>query len=270
MKVKDIASAQNPLLQKIRRLNDSSERKQLGLFLIEGPKLIEEALSKDVEIVDLVASKSFFESGVDRTALKAVDTLTVVHDRVFKGLCTTASSCGILATAKPKHYTLEQVLKKKAGIFVFGECIQDPGNLGTMIRTALAFDAQGMILTSGSVDHLSPKVVRASMGAIFSLPIAAEQELDYCLPKLKASDLRLVALDAKARQTFDSEAHAVQTVYLFGNEGQGLSPKTLKKADRVVSIPINPLAESLNVAVAMGIVLYHSQPGSKGETLHSR
>src|SRR5262249_51541290 len=152
-----------------------------------------------------------------------IDTLTIVQDHVFKTLCTTDSSCGILATAKPPSNSLKNLLSKKGGAILLGERIQDPGNLGTIIRTALAFDAAGLILTAGSVDYLSPKVVRSSMGAVFSLPIVVEQELATCLSQLKERKIRLVALDAKASRTFEIEKRGAQAAYLFGNEGQGLS-----------------------------------------------
>jgi RNA methyltransferase, TrmH family len=258
MKVKDIASPKNSLLQKIRRLDNSSDRRELGLFLVEGRKLIGEALSKNVELVDVIVSKSFFDQEIDRLALD-IDTVTIVQDKIFNTLCTTDSPCGILATAKAHKNTLSEVLKRENGIVVFGECIQDPGNLGTIIRTALAFEASGLILSRGSVDHLSPKVVRASMGAVFSLPILVEQEIENCLKQLKAHDSLIIALDAKASQTFDFVRREGRVVYLFGNEGQGLSAPALSLADCVVSIPINEASESLNVAVAMGIVLYHSK-----------
>lgn len=257
MNVKDIASPKNPLLQKIRRLENSSDRKELGLFLIEGPKLIGEALSKGVEIVDMIASKSFFDRGFARAKLGEIDTLTIVQDHVFNTLCTTDSSCGILATAKTLSDSLKNLLTKKAGAILIGERIQDPGNLGTIIRTALAFDAAGLILTTGSVDYLSPKVVRSSMGAVFSLPVVADEELAPCLSQLKDRKIHLIALDAKASRTFEIENQEGQTAYLFGNEGQGLSSQALELADEVVSIPISPASESLNVAVAVGLVLYH-------------
>ena len=265
MKVKDIASPTNPLFKKVRRLDDSGDRKELGLFLIEGPKLISEALRKNVEIVDLIASKSFFDRDFIGAELGEIDTIAVVEDKVFKTLCTTNTSCGILATAKVRHDSLEEVLRERSGVFIIGERIQDPGNLGTIIRTALAFDAAGLILSTGSVDYLSPKVVRASMGAAFSLPIVAEQDLAKCLSRMKEQGIRLVALDAKASQVFDFKMQEGQIAYLFGNEGQGLSPSALGKVDSIVSIPISPESESLNVAVAMGIVLYHSKHGPKSE-----
>jgi TrmH family RNA methyltransferase len=259
MEVKEITSTSNPLLRKIRELDDSGKRKKLGLFLVEGLKMIREAQEKEVELADIVASKSFFNSNIDTAALGAVDTLTVVPDRIFNSLCTTASSCGILATATMAKHSLDELLRSKSGPLVFGECIQDPGNLGTMIRTALAFEAQGLILSKGSVDYLSPKVVRASMGAVFSLPIVDEQDVEDCLGRLKATNTRVVALDAKATQTMDSENWPGRVVYIFGNEGHGLSSQVLEHADQIASIPISPKSESLNVAVAMGIVLYQAR-----------
>jgi TrmH family RNA methyltransferase len=213
----------------------------------------------------LIASKSYFEQIVDATVYKQVETVTVVEDRVFKTLCTTTSSCGILATAKILPSSLDQLLKKTSGAIVFGECIQDPGNLGTIIRTALAFGAAGLVLSTGSVDFLSPKVVRGSMGAVFSLPIVADQNIAECLSLFRAQGRRIIALDAEARTSFDSSMEDMSAnVYLFGNEGQGLSQEALRLTDQVVSIPINPLSESLNVAVAVGIVLYHANKKGAG------
>lgn len=265
MKVKEISSRNNALLQTIRRLDDVSDRQELGLFLIEGTKLIGEAFNKKVDLVDIVVSQSFFKEGLARSGLPALESVSVVEDKVFNSLCTTASSCGILASARIQTHSLEELLKKKTGTLVFGECIQDPGNLGTMIRTALAFEAAGLILSRDSVDHLSPKVVRASMGAVFRLPIVADVDAEASLGRLKASNAQIVALDAKADRTFDRHKLNGRIVYLFGNEGHGLSQTSLKLADYTVSIPINPESESLNVAVAMGIVLYQTRGSLKAE-----
>jgi TrmH family RNA methyltransferase len=258
MKVKTITSSTNPLLKKIRSLDTSGGRKDLGLFLVEGVKMIKEALVKNFELVDIVTSKSFFTNLGQSDVLTEMADFTVVEDKIFKSLCTTESSCGILATAKKKSLGLKEILQLQARVLVIGECIQDPGNLGTMIRTALAFSAGGMILSKGSVDYFSPKVVRASMGAIFSLPIAADVDLNRCMDDLRSQGFRIFALDANADRSLFSEKFSSPTAFLFGNEGHGLSAKLLEKVDDALSIPINSESESLNVAVAMGIVLCHA------------
>lgn len=231
------------------------------LFLIEGRKLVEEAYSKDLKLVHVLASQSFLQSlsSEKARALAGIEELNVVEDRHFAQLCTTASACGIIALALKPTFHLEEILiTPRNQPLVIAEQIQDPGNLGAMIRTALAFGAKGLILSKGTVDHFSPKVVRASMGAIFTLPIFFDQNIEACLDKLKAEGVEVIALDAKSERPFWLEQSTLPAAYVFGNEGNGLSATVLRKADKILSIPISAQTESLNVAVAMGIVLCHS------------
>lgn len=255
MKIKDVKSVNNPLVRKIRSLDEGALRKKLGLFLLEGPKMVIEALERNFNLVDVVASRSFFEKGGAHEALKNLSGLAVLEDKIFNSLCTTASSCGILATAQRCKYRLEDLLPKTDSLIVYGDCIQDPGNLGTIIRTAVAFGASGLILSQGAVDPFSPKVVRASMGAVLNLPIVNEQDNQPTLNWLKDNKVTIVSLDASAKDSFTDALVSGRVAYVFGNEGHGLSWTVLSMTDKLVSIPISHKSESLNVAVAMGIVL---------------
>ena len=268
MEVKVITSARNSLLRKMQELKEWAGRKEQGLFLVEGLKLIGEAQAKGVVLSSVIVSKAFFNDSPDNNKLQqhvlaAAKDIVVVEDKLFDTLCTTDTSCGIVASAAWKKWSLQDLLGRNCNVLVFGECIQDPGNLGTIIRTALAFNIDGLILGKGSVDYLSPKVVRASMGAVFSLPIVANQDVNGSLSRLKTKKFHLVALDAKATTRFDRQHFPHPTVYLFGNEGHGLSPKVMQMADNIVSIPIGKQSESLNVAVAMGIILCHADAKCK-------
>ncbi len=264
MKVTEITSPDNQRLKIIRSLTEASGRKidaeNEGLFLLEGAKLIQEALDKNVELIDVVLSQTYYANGFDKQALvNELETITVVPDRIFKELYTTDTSCGIVATAMQTHYRFEELLSdainSKTKLLLLGDNIQDPGNVGTIIRTAYAFQAAGLILSKGSVDCYNPKVVRSSMGAIFSLPIVTRLDVKEAIHKLKANDFRIIALDNKAKKPFWEEISEHPKAYILGNEGHGISSDILSLIDSTVSIPINPECESLNVAVTAGIIL---------------
>lgn len=262
--IKHIHSPANPIVKRARALAKGFCAELAGFFLIEGIKLVEEAQAKNIEIADIIVSQSFFDESITKhnQSLGKLDqskTLNVIDDKTFNQLCTTATSCGIIALGTKQEYQLDELLLNRAKQpLIIAERIQDPGNLGTMIRTAAALGAKGLILSKGTVDHFSPKVVRASMGSIFNLPIAYDQDMGSCLIKLKTAGVKIVALDAKAEQAFWLENISPPAAYAFGNEGNGLSPLVLSQADTIVNIPISPQTESLNVAVAMGIVLCHT------------
>ena len=226
---------------------------------MEGHKLVQEALNKKIELVDVIVSQTYFETGLNNTELvNDLDAIAVVQDRIFADLYTTDTSCGIIATAKQKHYDLVEILPG-ARLLLLADNIQDPGNLGTIVRNAHAFQASGLILSKGSADCYSPKVVRASMGAIFSLPIIVRADLRSVIDQLKANKFQITALDSKAKTPFWQEAVLEPQAYILGNEGHGISPDIKDLIDRSISIPINPDCESLNVAVAAGIILVWSQ-----------
>lgn len=223
---------------------------------MEGAKLIEEALKNNIQLGDIVISQSYYQDGFERANLAGqLESVLVVSDSLFKGLYTTDTSCGIIATALPHNHSLEDILNSGKTVLL-ADNIQDPGNLGTIIRTAFAFEAGGIILSKGTVDCYSPKVVRSSMGAIFSLPIVNQADLTTTISQLKEKQFKVLALDAGAKRTiWGNMSTSSPIAYILGNEGHGISQEILNAADDTVSIPINPNCESLNVAIAAGIIL---------------
>jgi TrmH family RNA methyltransferase len=150
------------------------------------------------------------------------------------------------------------LLEVQAALILFCIEVQDPGNLGTIIRTADAAGATGVILSRGTVDLFNSKVVRASMGSIFHLPIVRIKELVETLDKLKKNQLRIVAADHRASQDYHQADLSGPAAILVGNEGAGLPNEVLRLADETVKIPMPGQAESLNVGVASGIILYEA------------
>ena len=264
MKVTEIVSSANQRLKVIRGLSESGRKKDSpddeNLFLLEGVKSIQEALNKKIELIDVISSQAFYEGGFNNKELAdKLEEIVIVPDHVFKGLHTTDTSCGIIATAKQRHFHLDEIISatllSKTKLLLIGDDIQDPGNLGTIIRTAYAFQAGGLVLSQGCADFYSPKVVRSSMGAILSLPIVGKVDLKIAIDILKANNFHIIALDSNAHKPFWQEISDKPKAYILGNEGHGISPTILSSIDSTVSIPINPDCDSLNVAVAAGIIL---------------
>jgi len=264
MKVTEIVSTDNQKLKLIRSLIHPGKRKdslaEHNLILLEGQKVIEEALHKRVKLHEVIISQSYYQDGFDQTELaKNLEAAIVVKDSLFKGLYTTDTTCGIIATAVPKYYSLD-VIVETAKTIILADNIQDPGNLGTIIRTAFAFEAGGLVLSKGCVDPYSPKVIRSSMGSIFSLPLVKKANLISVISEIKEKNFCVIALASQASQTIWQNLPADKPVaYILGNEGHGISEDVLSAADRSISIPINPNSESLNVAIAAGIILAFSK-----------
>jgi RNA methyltransferase, TrmH family len=257
MKIKEISSSTNAVLKRVRALDDRTERKESGLFLIEGRTLIEEAIRKQVELDNVVTTRSFMEEEIDQELTANLPTINIVSGAVFKTLYTTNTSCGIVATAVQPKTDFEKCFAPAHPFIVVGDQIQDPGNLGTIIRTCLAFGVDALVLSKGSVDCFSPKAVRSSMGAIFALPIVQEIDMDYCLDEFAKHNVIPLALDPTGSRSY-WELDANESIALiFGNEGNGLSQSVLARARNPLKIPIDPNCESLNVAVSVGIVLAH-------------
>jgi TrmH family RNA methyltransferase len=256
LKITPITSPANPLLKKIRGLHQRSGREKSGLFLIEGAKLVNEALKKGLAVKEVVVSESFLKAGLGASHTSDISALFVVDDKQFQSLVTTEGPCGILAVAQTPVHDLEKVFGHKSPLVVIAHGIQDPGNLGTMIRTALAARATGMILTKGTVDPHNPKVVRSAAGALFSLPLVCNLDVEQVISSVKAHGLSMVACEPAAAVPFWQVDLTVPLALLFGNEGQGFPGSILKMADKTVCIPMHEETESLNVAISAAIVLF--------------
>ena len=255
MQIKEIASSANPLLKDVRSLHDRSGRKKSGLFLLEGPKLLEEALKNGIEIVDVIVSRRFWQEGLPGMPQFDLEELVVVEDNVFAQLATTETPQGILATAVISKQELADVLTQDDALLLVADTVQDPGNLGTIARAGLAFGATALILTKGTVDPFSPKVVRSAMGALFALPVVSDITFDQLADELKQHEIPLFALDQNADQSLWTAEFPARLALIFGNEGNGMKDEDMDKADRVISIPISERSESLNVAMAASITL---------------
>jgi TrmH family RNA methyltransferase len=256
--VNTISSPDNALLKRIRGLRERKIREKTGMFLIEGTKAIIEAFDKHLRVRDLVVSESFWKQDAALIAGKDVEVVTVVDDKMIKELSTQTTPAGIIATADMPRFGVDDLFKGAVPLVVIVHAIQDPGNLGTIFRTALAASASGVILTQGTVDCFNPKVVRAASGALFAMPTVWDLSLADAATAVRERGLRVVGCEPTAQMSlFDADLSGPIAIVL-GNEGQGFTAADLEVVDEQVSIPMNPASESLNVAICGAIVLFNA------------
>ncbi|WP_339177568.1 RNA methyltransferase [Oceanobacillus sp. FSL W7-1293] len=241
-----ITSVKNEKIKSLKKLHQRKYRKQMNAFLVEGEHLIEEALASDWEVKELIVSE-------EASVLESAHHLPVigVTKQVFKELSFTASPQGMMAVVEIKK---EEAVNGE--VVVLLDAVQDPGNAGTIIRTADAAGADGIILGSGCVDLYNDKVIRATQGSIFHLPII-HADLEEKLLRLKEADYRVWATALEKAENYKDLPIPQKTALIFGNEGAGVKESLLEKADERVTIPILGKAESLNVSIAAGVLLYY-------------
>jgi TrmH family RNA methyltransferase len=243
-----ITSTKNDTIKQWMKLHKKKYREQMGQFLLEGDHLVEEALGSDWDIEQLIVR----EDRQEEAWLKDYPT-TVVTDQVFKALADTRSPQGVIAVVNIRTYQTDELKK-----LLILDNVQDPGNVGTMIRTADAFNYDGVILGKGTVDLFNDKVIRATQGSLFHLPVV-KADLQTLLPDLQARGVRLIASTLEDAVPLEEVTVPDSCAVIVGNEGSGVALDIQELSDLKVKIPINGRAESLNVGVAAGILLYYFQ-----------
>lgn len=274
-----ISSKDNKRIKYIRSLLEKGGiRKKNHSFVVEGIKLVDEALEYG-NVLDIIVSESLYEEIVSgdlaRNGLlsdngkhiikqvKQGTSLTVVSDAVFKSVSETITPQGILAEVEmPKHRLLEEkfleIAYEKTGKIklLILEDTADPGNLGTIMRTAEAAGVTGVIMGKGTVDIFNPKVVRSTMGSIFRLPFAYVDDLKAVILGLKRDGISFYATHLKGKESYRDISYSDKAGILIGNEARGLSDEIANLADTYVIIPMQGKVESLNAAVAAALMLY--------------
>jgi RNA methyltransferase, TrmH family len=243
-----LTSERNPLLKEIRRAVARGSLTEDGYAVAEGFHLLDEALASGREIGAVIVAESAFEKR-DFTRMRAV----AVRDSVFNTLASTETTQGVIALVRPPEWTIDQLLRGTPLVVIL-DGIQDPGNAGAIVRAAEAFGATGAAFLKGTVSPFNPKTLRASAGSIFRLPVvaAADERLffDQCSLNLYA------ALPRAAKSIADADFSGPSAI-VIGGEGRGVSTKIAERATGV-KIPTSGV-ESLNAAVAAGVLLYEAR-----------
>lgn len=264
--MKDVAyiqSRQNAQIKDLRRLLTSRGRRQQGKYLIEGHHLVKEALIYDQVIETMLMTQEYYDNHFE-SLNQATDasTLILISESVAKELSETPAPQGVFAVIQIPRIALER-WKAVHGKYLLLDGIQDPGNLGTLIRTASAADFDGVFLGTGTVDPYNAKVIRASQGAIWQIDLLPG-DLSEAISHLQAIGVPVYASDlSKDSKDYRSLFVKGSVGIVLGNEGQGIRQEILTLATSTVHIPMPGQAESLNVGVAGGILMFHFINSSK-------
>jgi TrmH family RNA methyltransferase len=229
---------------------------------LEGPQAVSEALTYRPELlVELFVTPTALDRYPDiaRGAKAAELEVEFVTEQVLDAMADTVTPQGIIAVCRQFPTSLKDILGGEPRLIAILEEVRDPGNAGTIIRAADSAGADAVILTGRSVDLYNPKVVRATTGSLFHVPVAVMPELDAVLDRVRAAGLQVLAADIKGEDLLSARASlAAPTAWLFGNEARGLSDEQLALADRSITVPIYGKAESMNLATAASVCLYET------------
>lgn len=231
------------------------ERRIRNVYLIEGLRMFEEAPGAQMETV--YVSESFLAEETSAKLPPGFD-YVVLSDAVFRHISDTQSPQGILCVMRRPHYEAADLQRGDAAHLLLLENIQDPGNLGTMFRTAEGAGVTGIIMNRGCVDIFAPKTVRSTMGSIFRVPFLISENLAETIGRLKENGVAVYAAHLDGEQFYDAFDYRGKTAFLIGNEGNGLSKETAALADAFLRIPMAGKLESLNAAMAAGILMYEA------------
>lgn len=247
--MKFIQSLQNPQVKQWKKLQTKKERDRSGTFLVEGFHLVEEALKQKEQVIEIIVSEKI---GLPPRLDVGSASVTLVTEEISDSLSETEAPQGIYAVCRQ---TEPKEDLQNARTFLLIDAVQDPGNLGTMIRTADAAGMDAVIIGRGSVDIYNSKVLRSAQGSHFHLPLV-RGDLNEWISKLKEKDIPVYGTALQGASVYTEISPQGPFALVVGNEGNGVDPSLLSQTTSNLYIPIYGQSESLNVAVATGILLY--------------
>jgi len=262
-RLRRVEGRHNPLVKEVRQAFAHAERTPEGDCAIEGLRIVEEAIRSGLrfrailfrESANTLAERLLPQIGAH------VETL-LLPDRVFDGAVPSESPQGVAALVRLREFSIADVLERlQVGPIIVAIGLQDPGNLGTLLRSAEAFGSAGVVLGEGTVSPINSKVIRASAGSIFRLPIVVEKKsgaLDELATKLRKENVRLIATSSHKGTPIDQANLADACAVFIGGEGAGLPRNVMAQVDELIAIPHTPQVESLNAGVAGSVVLYEA------------
>ncbi|MDD4189088.1 MAG: RNA methyltransferase [Eubacteriales bacterium] len=255
-----IESSENKLIKLVKSLSQKKYREKEGLFFTEGLRFVQDALDSSWEVSSVFVSETFKEKFIKTRKISLTNKnpeLYCLPDKLFNEISDTNSPQGILAVIKMREYDPESVIFGP-NLFLLLDGLQDPGNMGTIIRSADAAGFNAIIMTEGCVDIYNPKVVRSTAGSLFHIPCITASDVSKMLDLLRLNEIKIYCASASAKKyCYQFDLHE-NVVFAIGNEANGLSAKVTENADDSISIPILGRAESLNASVAAGILLYEA------------
>ncbi len=232
----------------------AKDRREAGVFIVEGIKMYKEAPSDWVKEI-YITQKVLDELG------EPEHTYYLVEDSVFEKISDTQTPQGVLTVLSRPEYDVEKIIcgeSEKAQLILILENIQDPGNLGTILRVGEAAGVTGIIMTKGTVDIFNPKVVRSTMGSIYRMPFAYTDNISETVSALKKAGVTTYAAHLQGSEVYTEYDYSLPTAFLIGNEGNGLTDVATQLADERLLIPMEGSVESLNAGIATAVLIYEA------------
>ncbi len=243
-----ITSAKNPLIKAMKELSAARGRESANMFLVEGEVMIREALKCGLKLHDIIATEKRIDIALEISA----DAIQVT-EAVLQAACDTKTPQGMCATFDmPSPLSVHDLPDRIVAL----DGVQDPGNVGTIWRTADAAGFEALLIGAGSADPMSPKVQRSAMGSGFRVPISRTADLASSLSLLKEKGYSIICSDLNGKDFYSRPDPGKKMVLVIGNEARGISDATRSEATMLVKLPMRGGAESLNAAVAAGIMMY--------------
>jgi len=259
-----LENPRSPRVRAVAKLAKRSARQETGRYLLEGPQAVREALRFAPDAVEeLFATPSAMERHTDLRdgARDAGIEVEFATEAVIESMADTVTPQGVVAVARQTPTSVRDIFAAAPRLIAICEEVRDPGNLGTIIRAADAAGADGVVLTGRTVDPYNPKVVRATTGSLFHVPLAVGGELESVVQRAHDAGLQVLAADVGGDDLLVARTEGVlagPTAWVFGNEARGLDEASVALADRALRLPIFGRAESLNLATAASVCLYES------------
>ena len=251
-----ITSTSNQKIKDLVQLQKKAKaRNKEGVFIAEGSRMVLETPKERIK--QLYISETYFEKGGQELDENGFE-FEILSDNVFSYVSDTKTPQGILAIVKRKDYSLEDILDAVNPHLIVLDNLQDPGNLGTIFRTAEAAGVTGIVLSKDCVDIYNPKVIRSTMGAIYRMPFVYVEDLLEALKLMNKKNITTYAAHLKGKNSYDMEDYKSSCAFLIGNEGNGLSEAVSNAADTWIRIPMEGEAESLNAAVAAAVLMFEA------------
>ncbi|MBQ8807672.1 MAG: RNA methyltransferase [Clostridia bacterium] len=246
-----ITSRENKIFKTAKLIKSAKGRSEKGLFLIEGLRSVRDAAQKKARFFCIITKE---ETKLDFTCDCPVYAFA---PKLFCEISETVTPQGVIALCYMEKKELKDIINENKNCAIMCECLQDPGNIGTVVRTAHAANCGGVVLTNGSCDLYNPKIIRATMSGVFSVPVVQNAESRQVIEYFRSNGYKIVAgaLSEDAVDFYSSDLSG-KVLIIIGNEGSGVTGKTLSLCDSVLKIPMRSDAESLNAAVAGAVMIY--------------
>lgn len=249
-----ISSTSNPQIKRLVQLQKKSKaRTEEQVFVVEGLRMFEEVPVSRLEKV--YVSETFYNKKKQELSFQKIP-VEILADHVFEYVSDTKTPQGILCVVRQRNYDLEKLLNVEKPHFIVLDNLQDPGNLGTIVRTAEGAGVNAVFMSKDCVDIYNPKTIRSTMGSIYRMPFVYVEDLLDLLESFRQRGISSYAAHLDGKNAYDQEDYCMGTAILIGNEGNGLRDEVAKKADIWVRIPMHGQVESLNAAIAASVFMF--------------